>query len=252
MIIKKQKASPVSSNNPTSQNNPQEKEFVWDPFSFEEGGAEDRRNKDRRRGYRRQEDRETIASAHQEADRIREQARQEGLQQGLYQAQDEIRKLQEQLQNLLVSRNEALMSLVQDNPPVAIEVAQRIIKTEVSSDETLVVQMARDVVQKAGRTAKTILVKVNSMDIQAVKQSLTNDPIPNMKAELMFQEDDSVETGSCLVETNSGLIDACFHTQFALLKTVFGLNQETDSEMDILEKDVSSKTLLEEDNPEGW
>jgi flagellar assembly protein FliH len=246
MIIKKQKPSPSTTSNQTSGNPSPEKEFVWDPFSFEEGGAEDRRNKDRRRGYRRQEDRETIASAHQEADRIREQARQEGLQQGLYQAQDEIRKLQEQLQNLLVSRNEAMMGLVQDITPLAIEVAQRIIKTEVSCDETLVVQMARDVVQKAGRTAKTIVVKVNPMDVQSVKNSLTNDPIPNMKAELMFQEDESVETGSCLVETNSGLIDASFHTQFALLKTVFGLNQENPKETATLEEETRNE------NPEAW
>jgi flagellar assembly protein FliH len=246
MIIKKQKPSSNSNNNPSTPTNSPEKEFVWDPFSFEEGGAEDRRNKDRRRGYRRQEDRETIASAHQEADRIREQARQEGFQQGLYQAQDEIRNLQEQLQNLLVSRNEAMMSLVQDITPLAIEVAQRIIKTEVSCDETLVVQMARDVVQKAGRTAKTIVVKVNPLDVQSVKNSFTSDPIPNMKAELLVQEEESVETGSCLVETNSGLIDASFHTQFALLKTVFGLNKDTQEET------VTLEDITPTEDSEAW
>jgi flagellar assembly protein FliH len=246
MIIKKQKPSAVSGNTPSSSNPSPEKEFVWDPFSFEEGGSEDRRNKERRRGYRRQEDRETIASAHQEADRIREQARQEGLQQGLSQAQDEIRNLQEQLQNLLLSRNEAMMGLVQDITPLAIEVAQRIIKTEVSCDETLVVQMARDVVQKAGRTAKTIVVKVNPSDLQAVKLSLTSDPIPNMKAELLIHEEDSVETGSCLVETNSGLIDASFHTQFALLKALFGLHPEKSSEIATREEDSAHE------NPEAW
>jgi flagellar assembly protein FliH len=126
------------------------------------------------------------------------------------------------------AREEALLSITDEIASLAVEVAARIIKTEVSCDETLVMSLVRDTIQKAGRSAKTILIKLNPEDTNAVKRLLKEDPIPNLSAELIVMDDPTVDQGSCIIETNSGLIDASFSTQMGILRQLFGVSGGTD------------------------
>ena len=105
---------------------------------------------------------------------------------------------------------------------MAVEVAARVIKTEVSCDETLVLSLVRDTIQKAGRNSKSILIKLNPEDAPTVKKMLKDDPIPNLQAEVMVMDDPNVDQGSCVLETNSGLIDASFSTQLGILRQLLG------------------------------
>ena len=86
----------------------------------------------------------------------------------------------------------------------------------------MVLNMVRDTIDKAGRQNRTIIVKVNPDDVSLVKESLKEDPIPNLKAELVVVDDPLVDAGSCIVETNSGLVDASFSTQLEILRQLFG------------------------------
>lgn len=180
------------------------------------------RNQDRRRGYRRIEDKHLISKAYEEANAIRENAQEEGFREGLAQARGTVAELQDAIARLLNAREEALLSVTQDIAGLALEVATRIIKTEVSCDESLVMALVRDTIQKAGRSNKTILIKLNPEDTALVKRSLKEDPIPNLNAELIVMDDPTVDVGSCVIETNSGLIDASFSTQLGILKQLFG------------------------------
>lgn len=227
MIIKRNNLKPQHS---TSQGDEHSQfsghlpeEDAWDQLAYEAGNVQDRRRDDRRRAYRRTEEKNLISNAYEEANAIRENAHQEGFEEGLRQAELALAELRDTLSALLSGRDEALLSIADEIAPLSIEVAERIIKTEVSCDETLVLALVKDTIQRAGRNAKSMIIKVNAMDVRVVKQDLKENPIPNSNAEMIVLEDPLVDPGSCIVETNSGLIDASFTTQLQLLRALFGL-----------------------------
>ena len=234
MIIKRQKNDSFAQAKGTAsleENNssltpPVTPALEWNEETVHNGLVTDRRtpdrDDDRRRGFRRIEDRNLISKAHEEATAIREQAHDAGFQEGLQRGEVVIHELHKAIVNLLSAREDALLSITHEISALAIEVAARIIKTEVSCDETLVMGIVRDTIQKAGRQNKTILIKVNPSDTATVKKLLRDDPIPNLEAELIVMDEPTVDMGSCIIETNSGLIDASFSTQLGILKQLFG------------------------------
>jgi flagellar biosynthesis/type III secretory pathway protein FliH len=198
----------------------------WSEESIEAGLVDERRlntqASDRRRGYRRIEEKNLISKAYEEANAILENAQREGFETGLQEAEAEIAKLRESIAELMNGREEALLSVADDIAALAVEVAQRVIKTEVSCDNSLVMSVVRDTIQKAGRNNKTILIKLHPDDTALVKKSLKDEPVPNLQAELIIMDDPTVDPGSCIIETNSGLIDASFSTQLGVLQQLFG------------------------------
>lgn len=199
---------------------------AWNEANVEAGLVPDRRTadrrNDRRRGYRRVEDRTLISKAHEEANAIRENAHNQGYEEGLAEARATIDELRATIASLLNIREEALLSITGEISSLAVEVAARIIKTEVSCDDTLVMSLVKDTIQKAGRGTKTILLKLNPEDTGTVKRLLKEEPIPNLNAELIVMDDPTVDQGSCIIETGSGLIDASFSTQLGILRQLFG------------------------------
>ncbi len=188
------------------------------PEVFEQGQLADRRAKDRRQGYRRVEDQELISRAHEEANAIRERAAQEGFEEGLNQARDAMSQVQEAMQGLLNAREEALNSAANELAAMAVEIAERIIKTEVSCDEELVMSLVRNTIAKVGREQKSIIIKVNPIDVKVVKEAIKGDSGFSETTEIIVAEDDEVDQGSCIVETKAGQIDARFGTQIDFLK----------------------------------
>jgi flagellar assembly protein FliH len=232
MIIKKKHSGQSTT--------PKSKEAVkqapaWTPDHIASGLVPERRaatrDSDRRRGFRRVEDRELISKAHEEANAIREKAQQEGFNAGLDEAAHVLDELKAVIATHMTLREQALESVVQEISGLAMEVAARVIKTEVSCDETLVLSIVRDTIQKSGqrsghssnRGVKSILVKVNPDDVAAVKAAVKADTIPSMNAELIVMGEPTVDLGSCIIETDSGLIDASFTTQLEILYRTFGL-----------------------------
>lgn len=203
----------------------------WSIENIEAGLVPERRKEDqevrndRRRGYRRIEDRNLISKAWEEANAIRENAQSQGFQEGLKQAESVTEELRDTIARLINAREEALLSITDEIAGIAVEVASRIIKTEVACDDTLVMGLVRDTIQKAGRSNKTILIKLHPEDTATVKRLLKEDPIPNMNAELIVMDDPTVDQGSCIIETNSGLIDASFSTQLGTLRQLFGTKE---------------------------
>lgn len=229
MIIKGKQAGPRRPKAQSDRSTRPDPVLEWNEESIQAGLVPERRENlsaeersDRRRGYRRIEDRDLISKAYEEAVAIRENAYEEGFQQGLTQAQSVVDELRHHIQQLLNAREEALSSVTNDIGALAVEVAARIIKTEVSCDDTLVMSLVRDTIHKAGRNAKSILIKVHPDDVATVKHALKADPIPNLNAELIVMDEPSVDAGSCIIETNSGLIDASFGTQLGILRQLFG------------------------------
>lgn len=229
MIIKRQKHSQDGSEEsrlPREDRESAKPDLDWSEETVQAGLVPERRSEerstDRRRGYRRIEDQTLVSKAHEEANAIREQAHEQGFQEGLRQASSVVEELRETIDRLLNAREEALLSVTGEISALAVEVAARVIKTEVSCDESLVMGLVRDTIQKAGRHNKSILIKVNPDDVATVKRLLKEDPIPNLDSELIVMDEPTVDAGSCIIETNSGLIDASFSTQLGILRQLFG------------------------------
>lgn len=209
----------------TPERKPEKPKPEYTSEAIEAGKVPERREgerNDRRRTYRRIEDKQLISKAHEEANAIRESAYQEGLEQGMAAAAEQMDALRGVMADLLAVREEALMSAADDISAIAVEMAERIIKIEISCDETLINAIVRDTIQKADRKSKTILVKVHPDDVPMVKQDLKQDPLPNVQAEIVVMEDATIDRGSCIIETGSGMIDASFSTQLEILRHLFG------------------------------
>lgn len=214
------------------------RDLPWTVENYEAGLVNDRRTgqrTERRRGYRRIEEKELISKAVEEAQAIKEQARHEGFEEGLQQSKEIVDSLKDAIAKLLSARDDALISAADDIGALAVEVAERIIKIDVMCDSSVVVSLVRDTIQKANQktvgssSGKTVLVKVHPDDLPIVKQALKEDPPPYLKAELIVMEDPTVDQGSCIVETNSGLIDASFSTQLGILRQLFGIVESKSS-----------------------
>jgi flagellar assembly protein FliH len=192
----------------------------WTEEAVSSGKAQERRLlEDRRESYRRIEDKILITKASEQAHAILENAQHEGFEQGLTDARQTLELLQQQFQVILQSREDALLDMVNEIATFAVEVAERIIKTEVTCDDGLVLALVRDTLQKAGRGHRNILIKVNPEDNHRVKQYLKE--LPPSNTELVVMDDASIDRGSCLIETNSGMIDANFSTQLQILRSLF-------------------------------
>jgi flagellar assembly protein FliH len=188
----------------------------WNPEEFETE-AMNRRRSDRREGYRRTEDRELISRAHEEANAIREAAAQEGLKMGLEESQALIDQLHETIQDFLEAKEKALLSASDQLAEMAIEIAEQILKTEVTCDENLVLSLVRHTIAKVDRGHKSITIITNPVDMKLVRETMKTDSGLSSQVEILVREDQSVDQGSCMIETQAGLIDTRFSTQLELL-----------------------------------
>jgi flagellar biosynthesis/type III secretory pathway protein FliH len=192
------------------------------PQLFEEGVLPDRRKidrlTDRRQDFRRLGDEELISRAELEANAIRERAAQEGLEQGLLQANEVVDQLYEALSSLYTAQEQALENAARQLVPLAVEIAEKIIQTEVRCDEELVLSMAQHVIKKVGRDQRHLILKVNPTDYDLVNNTIRTAARVPESTEIRVYDDESVEAGSVMIETRAGQIDARFSTQLAILK----------------------------------
>jgi len=179
---------------------------------------EERRRGDRRRGYRRIDDRNLISRAHEEANAIKERASREGFEYGLVQAKEELKKLGFAIADFLEAKEQVMNASSEDIAYIAIKVAEKIIKTEISCNESIVLSIVSDVLKEIGKDETNIIIKTNPSDTDLVKENLPEIfPYGKANAKITVMDDESVEWGSCIVETNNGMIDARFSTQLKIL-----------------------------------
>lgn len=192
------------------------------PDDFLSGRLPDRRRRtrddDRRQQFRRDEDAELISSAQREADSIREAARQEGMNEGLAQAEPVIGELREAVDALLNARDEAIMAAGKELGALSIEIAQKIMQVEISCDEQLVLDIVKKSMKRAGKDQKIITIHVHPSQLAMLEEAIETKQITKPNVQLYAQENDDVDVGSCMIETQAGLIDTRFKTQLEVLQ----------------------------------
>lgn len=184
----------------------------------------ERRRGDRRRGYRRIDERSLVSRAQQEAHSIKELAAREGYQNGLKKAQNEINEIKSSLIEFLAMRNEVNEKYYPHILEISMEIAKKIIKKEVDLSQDVLKNIIMSVLDEMSSDTQKIIIKVNSSDLEFAQASLPEIiKEKNISAKVSVQKDDSIETGSCTVTADNGVIDANFKTQLAVLQSAFGI-----------------------------
>lgn len=183
-----------------------------------------------------------IEAAEQSHQEIVEAATQDGFNVGYQEGREEAIKENAQLlmetTNALNKLHAAFPVAVKQNEDklikLALEISREIIQDELSMKPEIVLKNVERAMGKVSDLEK-VLIKVNPLDLDLVlpKQEYFRKLLPDVQ-DFVITGHYSIERGGCLIETNSGTIDAQVNTQLAVVEEVF---QQIRSEYDFDEED---------------
>ncbi|HSA07092.1 MAG TPA: FliH/SctL family protein [Candidatus Gastranaerophilales bacterium] len=179
---------------------------------------QERRRGDRRRGYRRNDDRSLISRAQEEANAIKESAAMEGFEYGVNLSAEEIKKLNAAINEFITAKERVMQNAIPDIALLAVKAAEKLIKKELKIDETIILKVVTDVIKSISKDETEIRIKTNPNDAELVRENLPELFPYNQSTKIMVIPDESVDWGSCIVETKNGIVDAKFSTQLQVLQ----------------------------------
>ncbi len=197
-------------------------DLVFDINEIDFNSRTERRQGDRRRGYRRIDDRSLVSRAQQEAITIKENAKTEGYKDGLKQAEQDISKLSMSFNKFLSAKEEIYDEISPKILDISMEVAKKIIKQEIETNQDLLIGIIIDALEKLTKNEKQITLKVSPEDREYVKNNIENIMSKlQLEAKVTIQQDVKLLKGSVIVETNNGLIDASITTGLQIIEEMF-------------------------------
>lgn len=226
MIIKKRTESAVKTavDEKLSTENKIEDEninlFDLDNINFAQ--RQERRSGNRRRGYRRIDDRNLISRAQEEAGTIKDNAAKEGYKAGIEKAQNDIMQVKSAIEDFLKAKQEVFEYIAPDILEISVDIARKIVKHEIEQNPQVILDSILDVLKTISRDEPKITIKVNHAQLELVKES-----IPEIIASIGLEtktsviEDDTIELGSCIIQTSNGIVDATIDTQLEIIKEAF-------------------------------
>lgn len=204
---------------PEEPEEPKEEEIdIFDLDNIDFKQRNERRKGDRRRGFRRIDDRNLISRAREEADSIREAAAKEGYQQGLDSAKDDIEKVKEAINVFYGAKQEVFDEISPDILEISIDIAKKIIKKELSQDQSIILDNIKEILKTLSREETKIMLTVNPTQVDMLKQEVPSAvEAAGLEAKVMIIPDESIMEGGCLVTTTNGVIDAKIETQLSII-----------------------------------
>ena len=194
--------------------------FDLDNIDFAQ--RQERRRGDRRRGYRRIDDRNLISRAQEEAGTIKNAAAKEGYNEGLEKAKHDIQQLKSALGDFLKAKQEVFEYIAPDILEISIDIAKKIVKHEIEQDPQIILATILDVLKTISRDEARISIKVNPAEVAIVKTNVTEiSSSIGLEARINVIADDTIEIGSCIVQTSNGIVDATVNTQLEIIKEAF-------------------------------
>ena len=192
-------------------------DLTLDNLTFEQ--RQERRDGTRRRGYRRTQDRNIISRAQDEAVTIKEAAKQEGYQEGIAKAEKDIQEIREKLVDFFNTKEVIFDKFTTCIYDIAVEMAKRIIKKEVSDDKEATLSIIKGALEEVNKTENKITLKVMPQDVEIVRDKIPEYFKENyIEAKLSVVPDNSIKEGGVVVETSNGIIDATIETQIAIME----------------------------------
>ena len=192
---------------------------IFDVDNIDFSQRKERRTGNRRRGYRRIDDRNLVSRAQEEAQQIKQNAYQEGFNAGLQQAQADMENFRNILGEFMGAEDRVFNEVAPNIMAIAMEIAQKIIKTEIKTDPQIVLDTVMDVLRTLSKTEPRIVLRINPLQVQYIKDTLPEQVrLLGMEAKLSILSDESITEGGCIVETNNGLVDASIEAQLEIVQ----------------------------------
>ncbi|MEW6620451.1 MAG: FliH/SctL family protein [bacterium] len=150
-----------------------------------------------------------------------EQGFKEGKEQGINAGQEVIKKTLSQIHNVLLEAKHKREEIIQTNQEMildlALMIAKKIIKTELATNKQAILKNLTQTLKKV-KNKEEIKVKINPVHLQELsskKEELLSQ-VFGLEG-INFEEDENIEPGGCLIETNFGLIDATISSQLEII-----------------------------------
>ncbi len=229
MIIKKKRKEPID-----EQNNAQQKSKVVeqnnddeifshisiDNIKFEQ--RQERRQGNRRRGYRRIDDRNLISRAQEEAISIKEIAAKEGHKLGIEAAKSDIQSLKNAIEEFFQYKEEVYSELSNGILDIAVEISKKILNTELETNDEALMNIITNALSTNVKGENRVIIKVMPSDVDNVK-----DNIPEILSNIQFEAkivvvpSDDIKLGGAIIETTNGIVDATIETQLEIIQEAF-------------------------------
>ena len=166
-------------------------------------------------------------NTNQELDKIKQAAKDEGINIGKLEAKEEYTKksqeIMETLSEAVKLKNKIIKEAESGILKLSIKIAEQIIRSEISLNQAVCLNIVSEAINKI-TDRDQVIIKVNNLDLELVKRNRDrlSGLIDGVKS-FSIVEDNSVDPGGCIVETNLGYIDARIVTRLdaveaALLK----------------------------------
>lgn len=165
---------------------------------------------------------ETTEKARAEAEAIRQTAYRAGREEAA----------EETLENILAAkeqRRDALQSIEQDVLKLSIKIAEKIIGREIASDEKTRGEIVLTALRQA-RQREMLIVRVNAADLPIVERMRERIEAFGQARYIDFVADQTVGEGGCLIESQSGTIDARLETQLRVFEKALLAKAATEPE----------------------
>lgn len=190
--------------------------FNLDNIDFKQ--RQERRTGDRRRGFRRVDDRNLISRAREEAVSIKEAAAKEGYEEGLKQAADDLEEVKNALTSFMNAKQEVFDKIAPDIMQISLDIAKKIIKQEIQQDSSIILNNVMQILKSLSKDETKITIKVNPAQAEMLKAELPEIiKTSGMDAGIFVIPDENLMEGGCIVTTANGLIDAAIETQLSVI-----------------------------------
>ena len=176
-----------------------------------------------------QEAQSIVSQARQEAERIKEEAKEQGMQEAKAQAQTEISdKIKEALETLnqaVKARKKIIKDAEAEILRLALKAAEQIIRSEVSLHRDVCLNIVSEAINRVS-DREQVIVRVNREDAEYIKKHKDRiSGIVDGIRSFSILEDNQIEPGGCIIETNLGYIDARINTKLTAIEETF--NKQT-------------------------
>ena len=217
---KEAKKAEVENVKKTEEEKPEEEELnIFDVDNIDFTQRRERRTGNRRRGYRRIDDRNLVSRAQDEAAQIKQSAYQEGYNAGIQQAQADMEAFRNVIGEFMGAEEKVFDEVAPNILAIALEIAQKIIKTEIKSDPQIVLDTVMDVLKTLPKNEPKIILRINPVQVQYIKDTLPEQiRLLGMETKLSILSDESIMEGGCIVQTNNGLVDASVEAQLEIVQ----------------------------------
>lgn len=117
-------------------------------------------------------------------------------------------------------KKEVYAKAEQETVKLALAVARKVVCHEVNTNKEVILSIVKEALKKVV-DAEKIRIRINRSDLEFLKKKETHFSTFDERRTITFEEDESIHTGGCVIETNFGEIDARVEKQLQVVEEVF-------------------------------